>query len=536
MKYYFSESGGLNVSGEQKNYDIKGIGIAPMKFVSADFWFAAALLVCGFLYWNFILASKMGIGVTIFAVILCSIALLYFKARGVVQNRKSLIWLILTAVGSVQFMIFDGYTFKGLNLIFTSLCFIYWVTVSTGRYMDIRLSLYTLWDMFNQTFMVPFANITCGYFGLKQGISKNRHSRNAMYVAAGAVVFLPLMIFVTGQLSLADAAFEGLLDRILQAISMSSIITYALQFIMGIPVAFYLFGLIYGNVAGRNAESMNKEKIQRISDDISFAPKLTVYTAMIIFNLIYIMFFISQGAYLFAAFKGILPDTFTYSEYARRGFFELCKVSAVNVVLIALANIFIVKKEKDKETLKQPVMLRLQTALMSIMTMGLIVTALRKMYMYIQSYGLTQLRVYTSWFMVMLLFAFAVIVIRQLKEFNASRIIIIGGIAGFLLLSYGNIDGNIAKYNIENYQNGSLEKVDLKALFSLSDGAVPYLYHLYEQTDDANNKQVLYNYIVYGNVDGESVPAERSFKNFNLQSSRADSISDTLQSKGFSLK
>ncbi|MHC1723929.1 MAG: DUF4153 domain-containing protein [Aminipila sp.] len=531
MKYNFSESGELNLNGNERSYTIKQTN-EPMNFVSADFWLAAALLVCGFLYWNFVLASNMGLGVTAFSVTLCSTTLVYFKAREIAQTRKSFIWLGLTIVSSIQFMLFDGYTVKCLNLLFTSACYIYWVTVSTRRCLDIKLSIFTLWDLVNQTFIVPFANIACGYFGLKQGISKNKHSRNAMYVLAGAVIFLPLMVFVVSQLSLADAAFEQLLDKIMQAVSLDSILTYTMQFIIGIPVACYLFGLIYGNTEGRNTNSMTKEKVRVFSNDISFAPKLTVYTVMIIFNLIYIMFFVSQTAYLLSAFQNVLPDTFTYAEYARRGFFELCKVAAVNVVLITLASIFITKKDEGKESANQPKMLRLQTALMSIMTMGLIITALRKMYMYIQSYGLTQLRVYTSWFMVMLFLAFAIILLRQVKKFNASKIMIIGGIIGFMILSFGNVDGNVAKYNIKSYEKGSLEKLDYKMLFRLSDGAIPYLYDLYNKTDDVKTRSVLYNYIAFGNVNGQEEQPQKTFRDFNLQSSSADSISGLLQSKG----
>lgn len=548
MNYYFSKSGELNVNGTKEGFDVKQSGILPMNFISADFWLAVALLGCGFLYWNFVQISKMGVGVTIFAVVLCSITSIYFKARGVVQTKNSLIWLALIASSAVQFLLFDGYLLKHLNLLFASICFIYWVSVSTGRCLDVKLSIYAVWDLINQSLLVPFTNITCEYFGLKKGISKNKHSKNVMYVLAGIVIFLPLMLFVVDQLSLADAAFEELLNRIMQAVSIYSILTYGMQFIIGIPVAAYLFGLIYGNAVGRNTDSMNKEKIIQFTGDISFAPKLTIYTVLMIFNIIYVIFFVSQMTYFLSAFENVLPNTFTYAEYARRGFFELCKVSAVNMLLIALANIFITKKENDKE----PKMLRLQIGCMSIMTMGLIITALRKMYMYIQSYGLTQLRVYTSWFMVMLLFAFVVILLRQLKSFNASKIIIIGGIVGFMVLSYGNVDGNIAKHNIENYENGTIEKLDYDMLFELSDAAVPYLYNLYEKTGDVKTRNLLYNYIAYGDYqygeyeesdsefeeyeDYEGREEEEeysgSFKEFNIQSSRASSIRGILQSEG----
>jgi len=536
MKYYYSKSGELNLSDNDKEYSLKVSSIPPMQFVSADLWLAAGMLICGFLYWNFALVSEKGAGVTVFSVILCGFTWSYFKAKGIKQTRSSFIWLILTIPSAIQFMIFDGYAIKCLNLLFTSACYIYWAAVSTGRCMDKKLSFFSLYDLINQVFMVPFANITCEYFGIKEGLSKNKHSKNAMYVLISTVIFLPLMVFVVGQLSMADAAFEQLLDQIMQAISLDSVLNYGLQFIIGIPVACYLFGLLYGDAAGRNTENINKEKILRFSEEIGFAPKLTVYTVMTIFNLIYVMFFASQTAYLFSAFSNILPDTFTYAEYARRGFFELCKVASVNTVLIALAHVFISKKGKEAT----PKILRLQTAVLSVMTAGLIVTALRKMYMYIHFYGLTELRVYTSWFMIMLLFAFVIIFLRQVKLFNASKIIIIGAIIGFMILSYGNVDGNIAKYNIENYENGNLETLDYSLLFRLSDGAVPYLYDLYYKTEDEETRVLLYNYIVYGNLymgegSQQEIPEEmykKTFRDFNLQSQRADSLRGLLHSKG----
>lgn len=549
MKHYILESGGTKLNGKEQGIDIKLNEISPMNFISSDFWLAVILLICGFLYWEFIKMSKLGAGVTSFAVILCSITLIYFRVKGIKQSKRSIMWLVLTQVLAFQFLLFDGAFVKFLNLVFISGSFIYWVAISTKRCIDSRLSIYLIGDILNQSLLIPFTNITCEYFGLKYGMSKNKHSKNIIYVLAGVIIFLPLMMFVVVQLSLADAAFENILDKIMQAISVGSILVNIMQFIIGIPVACYLFGLIYGNTVGRNINGLNKDKILKFCQDISFAPRITIYTVMLIFNIIYIIFFLSQITYFLSAFENVLPSTFTYAEYARRGFFELCKVSMVNMFILTVVNIFIVKKSDDKN----PKMLRLQTAVMSIMTIGLIITALRKMYMYIQVYGLTQLRVYTSWFMIILLLYFGIIFIRQIKKFNASRIIIVGGIIGFMILSYGNIDGNIAKYNIENYQNGNLKRLDYDLLVELSDAAVPHIYELYKSTDDLDKKEWLYNHIVYdyGEIEDYNEQVEgyedceendsyykeenksNCFIEFNLQSSKANSIRGLLQSEGY---
>ena len=73
--------------------------------------------------------------------------------------------------------------------------------------------------------------------------------------------------------------------------------------------------------------------------------------------------------------------------------------------------------------------------------------------MYIDYYGLTRLRVYTSWFMILLFVLFVIILLRQFRSFNGTRIAAIGCICLFMLLCYGNVDGMIAKYNIDRYQS-----------------------------------------------------------------------------------
>jgi hypothetical protein len=334
-----------------------------------------------------------------------------------------------------------------------------------------------------------------------------------------------------------------LVERILAAISVDSIIDYLFKFIIGIPVALYLYGSIYGNISGRHVEDLNKKKLEGFAQNIRFAPKLTIYTALTIFNIIYILFFISQATYLFSAFENILPDAMTYSEYARRGFFELCKVCTINMAIIIVAFGFmkrgdIVKEASENSTdsvektghrADEPLLLKIQTLLLSTFTILLIITALSKMAMYIHYYGFTQLRVYTACFMIVLLFTFVVIVARQVKKFNASRVIIIGCIAAFLALSYGNVDGNIAKYNIERYEKGTLESLDYRMLFELSDAAVPYLYEHYKNSTDEEERTTIYSGITGRYSWGvETEPYETTFRDFNVQTYKAEKIRNIL--------
>lgn len=61
--------------------------------------------------------------------------------------------------------------------------------------------------------------------------------------------------------------------------------------------------------------------------------------------------------------------------------------------------------------------------MLSIFTLILIATAISKMVMYISVYGLTQLRFYTTWFMLLLAVIFVMIIVKQSAMISALRVI-----------------------------------------------------------------------------------------------------------------
>ena len=486
------------------------------NFKATDIVFAYCMLLCGFLYWNLISVVSLGLGVTAFSVILCTASMAYLKFSGFKQSKESLGFLGIIILSALNFCLFDNVLIKGLNFIFLSLCFVYWICIYTGRRLDNKLSLYLISDMLHQLFVIPFLNFTCCFAGIKQVFVKNQKGKVVLSGLVGILFFLPVLILVVTLLTDADAAFEGLMDRIQISFS-ENMLEHIRQIVFGLPVACYLYGLIYGNRYQRNTGHMTLGSVDKNLISFRFAPDVTVYSALTALNLIYVVFFLAQTSYLFSAFGDSLPQTMTYAEYARRGFFELCAVSGINLVVIAMAHL-IVKRDKIK-------ILHGETAILCFFTMALIVTAISKMGMYINYYGLTRLRVYTCWFMVVLFFIFIIVLIRQFKEFRGTKIAVIGFLCFFMVLCYGNVDGIIAKYNIDRYQAGTLESLDIEALSDLSDAAVPYLYELYQETDDTVLKGDLREEIIerpYWSNNKDYY--QESFRDFNLQSYRAEQI------------
>lgn len=485
----------------------------PMSFSTADIVFAFGMLLIGFFYWNLININSLGFGVTLFAAILCTAVIAYFSSSGLHQTKGSLALLGILILSAANFVLFDGVLIKFLNFLFLSGCFVYWVCSFAGTRLESKISIYILSDMIHQLFVTPFCNFTGCFAGVRQIFIHNKKGKGVLSGVIGILFFLPVLILVISLLINADAAFESLMDKI-QFTMTENMIELLRDIILGLPVACYLFGLVYGNRYRRYTGDLTTEAVNDRAGVFRIVPEIAGYSALTALSLVYAVFFLAQTAYLFSAFNDSLPNSMTYAEYARRGFFELCSVSGINLGVIAAAHL-VVKTDKIK-------ILKVETAVLCVFTIALIATAMSKMAMYIDYYGLTRLRVYTSWFMIVLLFLFVIILVRQVRNFNGTRIAAVGCICLFLFLCYGNVDGMIAKYNIDRYQSGTLEDLDVRAFSELSDGAVPYLYGLYQETTDpamkAQLKEVLKRPLY------SELTFDGSFRDFNLQSYKANKL------------
>ena len=110
--------------------------------------------------------------------------------------------------------------------------------------------------------------------------------------------------------------------------------------------------------------------------------------------------------------------------------------------------------------------------LLCCFTLFIIATALAKMLLYIDAYGLTRLRLYTAWFMVLLAVVFLVLIVRQfVRKFPTAAVLTAVFLVMFGGLCFSRPDARIAEYNLTRYEQHTLPELDLDALTALSDDA-----------------------------------------------------------------
>ncbi len=490
------------------------------KFV--DFIVALFVIFVGYLFVKFVLFSGYGIGITIFDIALISVSAIYYKLKKIKFSFPFILYMSISAVFSVAPIINASPQISMISTLMVLSLYAYSFFVGGGNRRENHIGDMALADFFKASIVIPITNMGAIFGALTNGNKKTKKLKNLFQVFIGIIIAIVPTMIITFLLMFADSAFEQVMDNIFRFDFGSLKISMELKYLMlGLPAAIYIFGFLYAcseNYGNKSADDPAiNEKNKNLIKKIAFCPETIVYSSVTPIMIIYVIFFASQLMYFTSAFSNILPEEFTYSSYARRGFFELCIVSCINAAIIICICVFTQRNESGKRTKIQ----KGYVITLSVFTLILISTAVSKMLMYISNYGLTQLRVYTTWFMILMGMIFIFVIIRQISsKFNISLASAAAIIAMTAVLCFSNIDSIIAKYNVDAYLSGKLDTVDIYAMYDLSDAAVPYVIPL---TEDKNTeislaaKDYLRNYL-----DIRESGSNFNWYNFNITSMRAD--------------
>ena len=416
----------------------------PVNADGKDRIFAVIYFLVGYLFvyvftefWNF------ERNLALFTVFYAVIVLLYLWQKGVRPSTESYFWLAIMLSLGLPYGFWSVFPFlQVIGLIFVAA---YW-TLSVSGHLLIRgrTSQYVFFDWWNSIAVVPFCNFTCQFRVLfennKQDGEEERKDNQFLSILLGAVIVIPVLLIILPLFSRADAGFESMIGGMLQYITDHLLMTIV-RILVAIPVASYLYGLIFGSISERNTDRIRKENIEKTGKNVRKIPDIAVGTVLFVICLVYVIFMAIQGKYLFSAFLGEMPEGFTYAEYARRGFFELCQIGAWNLIFLVCAGIFS-KTETGKNR-----MIQILAVCLSVLTLMLLMTAASKMLLYIWAYGLTVKRVLTMVFMIWMGIVFVCVMIHQKKEIALVRFCVMAGAVMFSLLCLFPVEEWIEVYN-----------------------------------------------------------------------------------------
>jgi hypothetical protein len=207
---------------------------------------------------------------------------------------------------------------------------------------------------------------------------------------------------------------------------------------------------------------------------------------------IYIIFFVSQWDYYVSAFTGVRPEELTFSDYAREGFFQLLAVAVINAVLSLGASLLTKRRpenpDKPNRDRTHPVT-RIYMAVMALSTLILIATAVAKMLLYVDTYGMTHKRTYATWLMLLLAVCFVAVILRQIfSRMNLTGTLLAIFLVFFMAISVVNVDSLIMKYNANAAIDGNLRTMQGEVLEDCGHSGVLAALDFMEATADPNFK------------------------------------------------
>ncbi|HEY1402724.1 MAG TPA: DUF4173 domain-containing protein [Pyrinomonadaceae bacterium] len=189
-------------------------------------------------------------------------------------------------------------------------------------------------------------------------------------------------------------------------------------------------------------------------------------------NVLFACFVVVQFRYFFGGAARVMSITeLTYSEYARRGFFELTWVAGLLLPLLLGAHALLRKNSRTAGRIFRP-LAGVQVALLFV----IMASAVARMRLYQSEYGLTELRLYTTAFMlwlglVFIWFAWTVLVRDARRRFACGALVAAFVTTG--LLHVVNPDAYIVRANAAHARAG--RSFDGQYAASLSADAVPSL-------------------------------------------------------------
>jgi len=219
---------------------------------------------------------------------------------------------------------------------------------------------------------------------------------------------------ILGLLVSADDYFKAFIQNI------TALFKFDIDNIILLIISFIILFSVFINLLKNKEEKMKEMEYKNLDNTM-------ITTILSIVNIVFVLFLISEISRITVNFLR-LPLEYTYSSYAREGFFQLLFVTIINFSII----IFILYKTKLIKENKWIKRLIIALILFSLMLIG---NSYYRMFLYINSYGFTILRLQVILFLAMETILFSIILKKIITKLNKDALIYFIIIISFYILN-----------------------------------------------------------------------------------------------------
>ena len=435
-------------------------------------WITALILGCffDFLFWK----HNPGISFAIY-VILCLVGgFVLLNMDGLKPNWKALLLLLPIAFFAAMSFIRQEPMSLLLSYAFTLfLLGVLAITFLGGRWLAYSLSDYVanFFRLAGNMIARPLAFIIENRRQQAETGSQGG-ARRVWAILRGVLIAIPILAIFTALLASADLIFAQRLYNLIALFRLEKLPEYIFRGVYILIGAYLLVGVFLHAAARSRDEKLIGEGKPLVPAFLGFTESAIVLGSVV---LLFAVFVVIQFQYFFGGQANIHIDSYTYAEYARRGFGELVAVAFFSLLLY-LGLSAIVKRETPGQRWGFSGLGIGMVALVGI----ILVSAFQRLLLYEAAYGFSRLRTYTHVFVIWLGLLLAVVVVleimRRERIFAAAALLAAIGFA--VTLSLLNVDAFIVRQNVVRAVQG--KELDVAYLASLSTDATPALAAAYK--------------------------------------------------------
>ncbi len=438
-----------------------------VKIEKNDWLFLLLCLLVGSVAEESFFRYQIGISYFIFIAVFYTLFFYRFRSFSFSHQRFGYLVLISIWILAADYYLYDITLFYALNILVIPALVIFHLALITSpkniEWSNLRFILYTALRLidgirYSAIFTKHIANLFNQNTNLK-------HDHVWKKILIGIAISIPFLFIILTLLISADAQFERILSSFPNLISFRA--EYVFRLVIILIYTFFFFGFMQV-LMQKNIDNVQKEITRR---PIAMDGIITL-TVLLLLDLVYILFVAIQFKYFF---NGTLDSSYTYAEYARRGFFELLFVTLINLTVTTGVIHF---TKNIQGFLKRAIRMALTVLVLS--SGVLLISAFMRLTMYEDAYGFTFIRILVHSFMIFLMVIFAYTLVKiWLEKLSLFHFYFIASLIYYVGINTVNFDKIVVDRNIDRFEMTG--KIDINYLNSLSSTGILGLIEIYEK-------------------------------------------------------
>ncbi len=446
--------------------------------------------------------APLGLGMTLIVMLNTSAAILSLLLIRK-ENKRALLFFIPAALASTGLSLNDSPWLRALDIAAISISTAFGVYASISKEPMLSGVMKTIQNYSSGAIAPLLAAIELVSENIaKRTLMNDEASRIFGFIMKGSFIATPFLLVFTALLCSADAAFAKHLGDFIKLFDLPKLLELSVTTsILSAMVGGLLWSVaqwtaqsepnLASTASTTSTEIAGSESASQTSNSQDLTPATTgikialpeMATALTLLNLLFGAFVCVQIKYLFGGAHLVqITSGLTFAEYARRGFFELCTVSVLMLPLLLSADAVCQRASK-----KAKIVFNTLVSSTVLLLLTIVASAIERMQLYSREYGMSELRFFTTAFMLYLatiFLAYLASVIRAQRRIFVPATYALGLIS-ISALHMVNPEYIISKSNMSR----PADKIDVGYVLSLSCDGLPPIVDELPRLPEAERKQ-----------------------------------------------